>query len=75
MFDLPHRKCNKHLMTPKGLIGPLYSRVFGKVGRINHMATFYYLYRMYSGKEDGRQVSDLVSLKISLSLFKTLSQS
>ena len=46
-------------MTPQGLIDHLYARAFSKNGCIYHMATFYYLFEMYDGKEDAKRVSNI----------------
>ena len=56
MFNLPHYECTKHSMTPQGLIEYLHARAFSKNGYIDHMATFYYLFEMYDGKEDVKRV-------------------
>ena len=52
MFNLPRFESTKHSITPQGLIDHLYERAFTKNGCIYHMATFYYLFEMYDGKED-----------------------
>ena len=51
IFNSPHFECNKHSMTRLGLIDHLYARALGKNGCIYHMATFYYLFEIYVGKE------------------------
>ena len=57
MFNLPHFECTNHLMKPQGLIDHLYARAFS--GCIYHMATFYYLFEIYDGKEDVKRVSNI----------------
>ena len=57
-------------MTPQGLIDHLYATAFGKRACIHHMATYYYIYQMYDGKNDIEQVSEKIFLKSSMSCFK-----
>ena len=71
MFNLPNFECTKHSMTPQGLIDHLYARAFSKNGCIYHMATFYYLFEMYDGKEDVKRVSNIFFPNNSASLFKS----
>ena len=69
MFNLSRFECNNHSMTPQGLIDHLYVRAFSKNGYIYHVATFYYLFEMYDGKENFKRLSHFFSLNNSLSLF------
>ena len=57
-------------MIPQRLIDHLYARTFSKNGCIYHMATIYYLFAMYGGKEDVKRVSNIFFPNNSASLFK-----
>ena len=47
-------------MTPQGLIDHFYARAMSKNECIHHMATFYYLFEIYDGKEDVKKVSNII---------------
>ena len=70
IFNLPNFDCKNHSMTSQGLIDYLYATAFGKKPCIYHMATYNYIYRMYDGKHDVEQVSEIFSPKNYMRCFK-----
>ena len=60
-------------MTTQGLIDHSYAAAFEKIACTYYMATYYYIYQMYVGKNDIEQASEIFfPKKISQAVFRNL---